>query len=81
LPQIWERNIQQIIFENRMLFEPWVETASDFEELRERLKGRGYIDLPMGACPILHMAAYAKAPVANTSSCEVKKTMLRKGKG
>ncbi len=63
-----------------MLYEPWVETASNYNELRERLKGRGYTDLAMGANPLLQMSAYAKAPKADTSSCQVSKTMLRKKK-
>lgn len=80
LPQIWERKITQIINDNRMLYEPWIESATDYNELRDRLKGRGYSDLPMGVSSLLHMAAYAKAPKADTSSCLVKKTMLRKKK-
>lgn len=78
LPQIWERRIYQIIYDNRMLYEPWIEAATDFNELRARLAGRGFSDIPMGACPLLHMAAYAKAPKADTSSCQIRKTMLRK---
>lgn len=34
LPQIWERRIYQIIYDNRMLYEPWIEAATDFNELR-----------------------------------------------
>lgn len=63
-----------------MLYVPWVETANDFNELRSRLKGRGFTDLPMGVSPLLDFAAYAKAPVADTHSCPVRKTMLRKTK-
>lgn len=61
-----------------MLYEPWMETAVDYNELRERLKGRGFSDLPMGVSSLLHMQAYAQAPKADTSSCMVRKTMLRK---
>lgn len=80
LPQIWERKIQQMIFENRMLYEPWVETAADFNELRSKLILRGYTNLPMGTQPLLHYQAYSKAPVADTSACPVRKTMLQKVK-
>jgi hypothetical protein len=75
---VWEKKIQQIIYENRMLYEPWIESAQDFNDLKTRLGGRGYTDLPMGTIPLLNMAAYTKAPKADTSSCKVKKTMLRK---
>lgn len=80
LPQVWERKIQQIVHDNHMLYEPWIETAKDFNELKSRLKNRGFTDVPMGSSPLLQMQAYAKAPAADTSSCEVVKTMLRKMK-
>lgn len=78
LPQAWERLIFQIVHEHRMLYDAWVETAADYNELAARLRGRGFSQLPMGACPLLHMQAYAKAPAADTSGCEVRRTMLRR---
>lgn len=78
LPQTWERQIQQIIYDNKMLYEPWIETAKDYNELRKRLVGRGYSELPMGANPLLRMDAYGKSPKANTTSCQIQKSMIRK---
>lgn len=78
LPQLWERKIQQIIDENKMLYEPYIESAKDFNELKERLKGRGYSDLPMGVNLLLHIDAYGKAPKAETSSCKIRRTMIKK---
>jgi hypothetical protein len=78
LPETWQRRIAQIINDNRMLYEPWIETAADFNELRERLKGRGFTDIQSGATPLLDFKAYKQAPVAETSSCKVSRTMLRK---
>lgn len=78
LPLVWENQIQQIINDNRMLFEPWIESANSYNELRERLKSRGYLDLPMGANPALNFANHASAPLADTSNCDVRRTMLRK---
>lgn len=80
LPPVWERQIGRLIHEHRMLYVPRIESARDFRELVERLKNRGFSNLPMGATPILHMQAYAKAPVADTSSCKVHQTMVRKRK-
>jgi hypothetical protein len=80
LPQLWERKIQQIVHDNRMSFDPWVETAADFNELRQRLRVRGYTDLPMGAAPMLAMPAYSLAPKADVSGQPVVRTMLRKAK-
>jgi hypothetical protein len=78
LPPIWERQISQIIHENRMLYEPWVETAKDFNELVSRLKERGYSDMSVGVNPLLEFKAYSVAPVADTSSCKVTKTMIKR---
>lgn len=63
-----------------MLYEPWIESASSFEEIRSRLKERGFTDIPMGCTPLLDMEGYIKAPKADTSSCAIKKTMTRKKK-
>src|SRR5689334_16474879 len=67
LPQIWDRKVNQILEDNRMLYEARVETAENFMQLRERLIGRGYSDIPMGMSPLLDMKAYAQAPIADTS--------------
>lgn len=77
---VWERKIFQIIHDNRMLYEPRMETAKSFNELSSRLKHRGFSDIPMGATPLLNLAAYKKAPVADTSSVKINKTMIRKKK-
>lgn len=78
LPMVWERKIGQIIHDNRMLYEPRMETATSFNELRSRLRHRGFRDLPMGASPLLNLSD--NKPVADTSSAKVKKTMIRKKK-
>lgn len=56
-----------------------METASDYNVLRERLKERGYTNIPLGVTPLLQFSNYGTTPVANTSSVEVVTTMLRKG--
>jgi hypothetical protein len=61
-----------------MLYEPWIESASSYQELKERLKIRGYSDLPMGATPLLDLTNYIKAPMADCSSVKVRRTMIRK---
>lgn len=78
LPQVWEKRIEKIIYDHRMLYEPWIESAENFEEIRSRMIGRGYSNVPMGAGVLLDLAAYAKAPTADTSSCRVTRTMIRK---
>lgn len=80
LPLAWQRQISQIIHDHRMLYEPMVETAKDFNDLRQTLKHRGYSNIPMGATPLLDFKAYIKAPVADASSVKVRRTMIRKNR-
>ena len=80
LPELWEKKIQQVVQDNKMLYDPWIESAKNFDELKQRLKGRGYSDLPMGLNTLLDIPAYGNAPKADTSSCKIKKTMIRKTK-
>jgi len=61
-----------------MLYEPWVETAKDYNELASRLQSRGYSNITTGAIPLLDFKAYCDAPIADTNSCKIVKTMLRK---
>ena len=78
LPEKWFDEINQIINDHSDLYDVWVETANDYNELRKRLVERGYSNIPQGASPLLH------SPIGNfkaeTKKCLSKKTMLRKRK-
>ena len=78
LPPIWLHHIQRICYDNRMLYLPRIESAVNYESLRKSLKKRGFKNVPMGVAPLLHFSGYVKAPAANTSSCKVQRTMIRK---
>jgi len=80
LPQVWEIKLATLINENISLYEPRMETASDYNVLRDRLKERGFTNIPSGAIPLLQFGNFGTLPVANTSSVEVVTTMLRKQK-
>lgn len=77
LPQVWEREINKIIYNNRMLFELRIESASDYNELKERLIHKGYTNIPQGQNQMLNLGN-GKKPIANVSSCKVQQTMIRK---
>jgi hypothetical protein len=81
LPPQWKMAVGKILNENKMLYEPRLETAKSYNELKERLKTRGFTNLPMGELPMIHFTNIHKAPKANTSGCKVVKTMLRKKEG
>jgi hypothetical protein len=80
LPRNWETKILALFNEHTMLYEPRMETAKNYNELRERLKARGFKNLPSGAIPLLQFGNYGTVPTANISSVDVVKTMLRKKK-
>jgi hypothetical protein len=76
LPETWQAKISRIIEDNKMLYEPWIESAGSFNELRERLKTRGYTNV--GSSPTPMIQVNETMPKANTSSCQVVKTMTRR---
>ena len=78
LPTTWQIKIAQIIDDNKMMYEPWIESASSFNELKDRLKARGYTNIGSGASPMIQINSSEKIPKANTSSCQVVKTMTRR---
>jgi len=79
LPQLWDSQIKKIVHDNRMLYEPWIESAFNYKELKERLLGRGYKNLPMGPNPMLNIFVNPKeAPKIESSNFKLKRTMTRK---
>jgi hypothetical protein len=78
LPHIWQSKIEEIIKEYGMNFEPWLESANSYRELSENLKKRGFTNLSPGMTPIMDFSEYKNFPKANTSSCKVMKTMIKK---
>lgn len=77
LPSGWANQLEQIIFDSRMLWEPWIESSSTFDELRSNLKIRGYLNIPVSAQPEFASAA-SQIPTINVSHLPKKTTMLRK---
>lgn len=55
LPQAWEEAIGKMIYDERMDWEPWIQTAESFKELRKSLYKRGYKHLPMHSTPKIIM--------------------------
>ena len=81
LPSELSLEIDKTINTNRMLFEPWVQSASNYQELKESLKNRGYKNIP-----ITMSAMHEPRPVPpdkpkitpKTSHLFSRKTMLRR---
>jgi len=77
LPVNWTSQIKQIAFDNRMLWELWIESADSYDALRKGLKYRGYTNLPMSEQPEFTASNYG-TPVVNVSNLPQKTIMLRK---
>lgn len=77
LPPVWQTEIAQIVYDSRMEWEPWVESASTFDELRSSLKLRGYTKIPVTSQPEF-TSATVSTPQINNSYLPEKKTMVRK---
>jgi hypothetical protein len=76
LPAEKSSKISQIIYNDRMLWEPWIEAASTFENLRAALKARGYTNIPMSPQP--EIISTNGISSVTTSSLPKQKTMIRK---
>jgi hypothetical protein len=77
LPANWIPQIEQIIYDNRMMWEPWIETANSFSVLKQSLKNRGYTNLPLNGSPEF-IAYNIQSPVINISAIPKKNTMVRR---
>lgn len=78
LPTNVYNNINSVIFENRMLWEPWVESADSFEAFRKHLDNRGFSGLPLAEKSILNNKFITNK--IDLSSLPKRKTMIRKSK-
>jgi len=45
------QKIQQIVYDNRLNWEPWIESAGTYDQLKAKLKKRGYTGIPMSQQP------------------------------
>jgi len=79
LTQLLESKVQNLIYDNRILYEPWIESAKDYNELKDRLKKRGFTNLPMGPNTMLNINQ-GNIEKVETSNFKIRKTMIRKAK-
>jgi hypothetical protein len=70
--------IQQTIHTDRMLFEPWIQTASNYNEFKESLKKRKYKNIPANMLPIHEVRPVFPAQNPKTSQLSSRRTMLRR---
>lgn len=78
MPADYYDTIQSIIYDNRFLYEPWIESADDFKTLRENLKLRGYTNIPVANIQMYGSMSSLSAPEINTTTIPQAVTMIRK---
>lgn len=86
LPKHLESEIQKTLYQNRLLWEPWAETAENYTALKTSLQSRGYVNLSIYAnalhpirCEIL-AGVQESGPVPSTRGLigSTPTTMVRK---
>lgn len=77
LPTTWSEEIKQIVYDNRMLWELWIESADSYDLLKKSLSNRGYKNLPMSSQPEFSGANYS-TPQVNVNSLPRKTIMVQK---
>jgi len=77
LPTDWSNKIKQTTFDNRMLWELWIESFDSYEQLKAALTNRGYSNIPMSPQPELRVSRM-EFPVLNMATIPSGKTMLKK---
>jgi hypothetical protein len=77
LPVVWYNTISQIIYDNRMLWEPFIQSIDTFENFRNNMKSRGYTNIPLSSQPEFTMST-VQSQYVNLNSLPKITTMIRK---
>jgi hypothetical protein len=79
LPATWEHDINKIVTDQAMLWEPWIESANTYDDLRASLKRRNYTNIPQNGEPEFNSSALDTPPLVSTNALPKTQTMVRKG--
>jgi hypothetical protein len=60
--------------QNRINWEPWVQTEDDFDNLRKNLKSRGYSDIPSNGQPMISVVPLI---IVNVNNFPKEKSMIK----
>jgi hypothetical protein len=78
LPDSLEIGLIKTIFDNRLEWEVWIESAKNFGELKDRLNKRGYKHIPMHTNSIYPQISKAIPDISGFA--KKSKTMLQRNK-
>lgn len=77
LPTDYHEFIAKEIYDNRFLYEPWVESASNYAAFKQQLSNRGYYNLPVSNMPKFGNST-SNSFELSTKNLQQTTTMLRK---
>ena len=78
LPTDYQEIIEKEIYNNRFLYEPWIESAASYSELKDKLSNRGYYNLPVSNVPMYGTTSTTNSPEISVKNIQQTSTMLRK---
>lgn len=76
IPSEYQAELERTIRDDRMMWEPWIESADSYELLRAKLKKRGYANTPSNGQP--EIMYKDTTHTASTSALPKARTMLRR---
>jgi len=77
LPTDYHEFIAKEIYDNRFLYEPWVESSSNYAAFKQQLSNRGYYNLPVSNMPKFGNSTSTSFELS-TKNLQQTTTMLRK---
>jgi hypothetical protein len=78
LPTTNVQKLTEIVYESRLEWEPWIESADSFDNIKEKIKRRGYTNLPISFIPEVGSNNIALTPEIYTSNLNKTKIMTRR---
>lgn len=78
LPPANTQKLNEIIYDSRLEWEPWIESADSFDNIKEKIKKRGYANLPISFIPEVGSNNITLTPEIYTSSLNKTKIMTRR---
>jgi hypothetical protein len=80
LPTSLDRDISNTVYNDRMHWEPWIQSAENYGILRESLKKRRFRNIPMVPDPLHPIGGFGKIREPKTANFPKRKVMLKKKK-
>jgi len=79
LPTDLERSLSKTIYDERMYWEPWIQSAANYNVLRDSLRKRRFKNVPLVPDP-LHPIGIIRKTEPRTAELPKRKVMLKKKK-